>query len=303
MSLTAEQLEQRLDYITGSDASVICGVSPWGNIVDLWRQKLRLTQAPDISSNTHVKAGNYLEPAVRQWFCDEAAKDVETDAAFIIHPNIPYMAGNIDGRIKGENAIFEAKTTARADNWGEQGEFLIPDYYLCQVAHYAACEKDCERAYIAVLIRGSDFRWYTYERNDKLEQMIIEKEAKFWDCIKKEQAPEPRNSDEVISLYGYQCKDEPVIADGDLSIAVDELRDTKAIIKDAQDKQKKLEDKIKVYMTDKSTLLNIDGKIAATWKVSKPRKTFDSKALELDNRELYEKYTKEGKPSRRFLLK
>ncbi len=199
MSLTEAQKENRLNFVTGSDAAVICGVSPFGNIIDLWRQKCRLMEQEDISHLPHVKAGIFLEGAVAEWFEHEAQKVCEVELDFQEHKTIPWMGGNIDRRIRGENALLECKTARFADAWGDAGDNIIPDYYLCQCAHYAAvC--DVERVYVAVLIGGIDFRWYTYERNKILEAIIISKEKAFWECVKTETPPEPRPPSEVVSL-------------------------------------------------------------------------------------------------------
>lgn len=302
MSLTEQQLEQRLNFCTGSDASIICGVSPWGNIIDLWRQKLRLMEQEDISWKPSIKAGNYLEPVVAQWFSDDTGKLCEVDTEFKIHKTIPFMAGNIDRKITGENAILECKTTSRDDNWGADGDNCIPDYYLCQVAHYAAvC--DVERAYIAVLIRGTDFRWYTYERNPKLEEIIIAKEKAFWECIKTEAPPEPRNVDEVISLYNIATNEEPLIAEDGVEHALVMLNDRKKAIKELEAEQKNIEMTIKSFMKNHDTLFDRQGKKIATWSNAKGAVRFDVKKFAEEHEKLYEQYLKTSQPSRRFVIK
>lgn len=302
MSLTEAQKEQRLNAITGSDAAVICGVSKWGNIIDLWQQKLRLAVAEDISDKPFVKAGNYLEPVVAQWFSDETGKLCEVDTAFQVHKSIPFMAGNIDRRITGENAILECKTTSRDDNWGIAGDNTIPDHYLCQVAHYAAvC--DVERAYIAVLIRGSDFRWYTYDRNQKLEELIIKKEREFWECVKNEVPPEPRTPDEVISLYSQATDEEPLIIDEGIQEYIEQLKTNKQQIKDIEIANDICETKIKVFMKNHDILHGHDGKPCVTWKNAKGSLRFDAKRFAEENQAIYEKYLVMGKPQRRFLIK
>src|SRR5271170_1103819 len=178
MSLTEQQLEERKNYIGGSDASTICGVNPYGNIIELWQEKLGYKEIEDISDKPVIRAGNYLEPVVAQWFEDDTKKPLEIAKDTFYHKTIPYMAANVDRLVTGESAILECKTAGRDIGWGKDGDNIIPDHYLCQVAHYVAT-LDLERAYIAVLIAGSDFRHFVYERNAKLEEMIIKKEKEF----------------------------------------------------------------------------------------------------------------------------
>lgn len=302
MSLTEEQLERRLNYVTGSDASTICGVNPWSNIIDLWRQKLRLEEPEDISWKPAIKAGNYLEPVVAHWFSDETGKLCEVDTEFKISKTHPFMAGNIDRRITDENAILECKTSSRDDNWGDIGDNNIPDYYLCQCAHYASvC--DVDRVYIAVLIRGSDFRWYTYERNQKLEDIIIAKEKAFWECVTTETPPEPRTLDEVVSLYSQATNEEPLIATDEIEFKLNEICEMKARIKQEQAYVSTVEAEIKSFMKNHDTLHDRQGKIIAKWSNAKGAVRFDAKKFAEEHEKLYEQYLKTGQPSRRFVLK
>lgn len=302
MSLTEAQLEQRLDHVTGSDASIILGCSPWGNIIELWQEKLRLKEREDISHKPGVKAGNYLEPVVCQWFSDETSIQLEIDKNFLVHKEHKWMGGNIDRRVTGQRALFEAKTAGYAKGWGEHGENTIPDYYLCQIAHYVAVD-DAELSYIAVLISGNDFRHYHYARNAKLEELIIKKEAEFWNCVQTETPPLPRTPDEVISLYCTANDGSIMIADEEIESMIDELYTIKTVVKEYQEKQKKFETNIKCFMKNRDILTDRSGRPIATWKNAKGAIRFDVKVFAEENEKLYEKYLKTSASSRRFLLK
>ncbi len=301
MSLTREQLDERLNYICGSDAAIICGVSPYGNQIELWQEKTRQISPKDISDKPYIKAGNFLEPAVRQWFESETELTVTTDTRLIEHKEISYMAGHIDGWV-GTDAIFEAKTASYEHGWGETGSGIIPDHYLCQVAHYmAVC--DVKKAYVAVLIRGTDFRYYIIDRNEKLEAMLLRKQSEFWDCVKKNYAPRPMSGDEVISLHGYKSISESLVADGEINELLISLKHIKKNEANLEKTKKAIEDKIKVFMGENDTLLDQNGKIAITWKGSSAAKRFDAEAFKKDNKDEYAKYIREVSSSRRFLIK
>src|SRR5690606_17398260 len=112
MALTPEQIEQRLNYVTGTDAGIICGVNPYKTRLQLWMEKTRNEKQEEVN-NRFVKAGNYLEPVISRWFCDETKLSVDTNKNnLIIHPEHDFIAGNIDGFIENENLVFEAKTSA-----------------------------------------------------------------------------------------------------------------------------------------------------------------------------------------------
>jgi len=301
MSLTSLQLEERLNYICGSDSAVICGVSKWGNIIELWQEKIRQRTPKDISDNPYVKAGNFLEPSVIKWFESETGIEVTIDNNLIVHPTIPYLAGNIDGRVE-DDAIFEAKTSSSELGWGEQGENKIPDHYLLQVSHYMMVT-NTQKAYVAVLIRGSDFRHYVIDRNLKLEEMMLKKYEKFWHAVKTETAPEVSTGQEVLSLYGYASVQEPIIANGDIQEEIDKLEELKITIKESEEKKQKIEDKIKIYMGQNDTLLSTSGKIVATWKQTRETSRFDAPTFKKENEQIYKKYIKSCSSQRRFVIK
>jgi predicted phage-related endonuclease len=160
-----------------------------------------------------------------------------------------------------------------------------------------------ERAYVAVLIRGNDFRHYIIDRNEKLEEMILRKHDEFWTYVKTRTAPRPLSGSEVISLHGYKSVEEPVVADGEIQQKIFELEEVKQNLKKLDIQKSELEDKIKIFMGQNDTLLSQSGKIAATWKTAKNTTRFDASSLKENDIETYSKYTKEFSQSRRFVLK
>jgi putative phage-type endonuclease len=304
--LTEEQIEQRLSYVTGSDAGVICGVNPYMSAVELWQYKTRRAVPKDISDKPAVKAGNMLEEAVAQWFESVTEHIVGKKYEFVTHPTHKFLGGNPDFMLAKGNGLLECKTTQSDKGWGlgfEHGDNVIPDHYLCQVIHYCAVT-GCDTAYIAVLIRGIDFRWFKYERNMALEQKVIDKEIDFWvNHVLADRCPTAVTADDVKVMLRGEVSDEAIVADRDISEALATLRETRQIIKGLEATEKSLQDLICVYMNDKQTLVEANGKIAATWKQRNGSARFDAKSFQQDHAELYDRYLSVGAPVRSFLLK
>ncbi len=301
--LTEEQLEQRLNYICGSDCATILGLNPWSNRVKLWQEKTRQIVSDDISHKPAVKAGNFLEPAIREWFQSETGLKVTEEPNMIIHPLHKWMAGNIDGWVgEDKKEILEIKTTSCDKGWGKQGENKIPDNYLCQISHYMAvtCAEVC---HVAVLIRGTDFRTYRYTRNIELEDIIIEKEQEFWKLVKDGNPPEPLTSDEIVSFHGYHAVKESVMANEEIQKNIELLQEVKKKLKLVEEEKLTLEGKIKLFMGQNDTLVDQNGKIAATWCAPYESKRFDSNKLKKDNPDMYKDYIKLCKYPRKFSLK
>ena len=71
-------------------------------------------------------------------------------------------------------------------------------------------------------------------------------------------------------------------------------------------KVKKKEDELKAIIMghmEAADTLTWGNDILATWKLGKPSKRLDTKALKSAHPDIYEEFAKEGKPSRRFLIK
>jgi predicted phage-related endonuclease len=87
--------------------------------------------------------------------------------------------------------VVEAKNsnTFMAKTWDRAQEDGIPMQYLIQIAKQVACV-NCETGYCAVLIGGNEYRQYTYHRDFELEDMIMQADISFWDCVQMRVEPE-----------------------------------------------------------------------------------------------------------------
>lgn len=302
--LSEAQIAERKNYVTGSDASVILGVNPYESVIDLWRYKLGLMEKKDISDNPRVKAGNYLESVVMEMFIDATGKKVHKVDDMLVHPVHTWMAGNIDGAVENESAILEIKTTSRADGWGELGSDNVPLHYLCQVAHYLALT-GAAKCFVAVLISGWDFRYYTIERNKKLEDILIEKERFFWhENVKKEIAPEPRNIDDVMTLYKNNILEEPLVASPHIIELIEKMKSLRDFRKEMDDEEVEIKNQVALYMKNYQTVVSpFTGNPVLTWKPTKDIEMFDKDKFRKENPELYSKYTSMRDGPRRWLLK
>lgn len=302
--LTDQQIEQRLKFVTGSDSSVILGVNPYESIIDLWQYKLGLKEKHDISHNPRVAAGNYLESAVAKMFEDSTGKKTIESPDLIVHPQISWMAGNIDRAIGGENAILEIKTASSGDKWGEQGTDVIPLHYLCQISHYMAIT-GAARCYVAVLIGGWDFRHYNIERNLKLEEILIEKEKFFWEeNVLKEIPPEPRCLEDVVKLCRGRVVPDPVVASPDVLDLVNGLKAIKEQKKDLEQREAETKNKIALFMREHEALASpYDGSYILTWKHTKDSEHFNKEIFKKEHPALYNEYLFKYHGARRFVLK
>lgn len=310
--LTQEQIDLRKNYLCGSDIGSILNINKYKSAVDVYLEKIGMKAQPDISSNPRVKFGSMAESIVTKYF-EEAtgitvhpSSKLDSKGWFVSNIN-PFMAANVDGLInasENDTYVFEAKTAGSTDGWGEQGEFIIPEHYLAQIAHYVSVV-DAPGAYIAVLFTHTlEFRHYFYVRNHALESAIIEKERAFWhDHVLPQIPPPPVSADDVNSLCHYMTESTPIVVSGPLETELYNYACANKQLKIWQDMKDKSKDAIALHMGTSGTVLDGFGKVMCTYKFNKGVERLDGKLLKEEQPELYKKYTKISDPVRTINVK
>lgn len=248
---------------------------------------------PETEDNEAMRTGRDLEQYVAERFCEAAGKKVRRRNYIFQHDEYDFITANVDREIIGENAGLECKTTsafAKADF--DSGE--IPLYYYCQCCHYMNV-MGYDRMYLAVLIGGQRFRWFTIERNDSECAALLRSEIAFWnDCIKPDIRPEPDGSESAERTLKALYPDWQ-----DNAIAMFEQNDEAAELAAVMAQKKELETREKALKQKLQTALdgNTDG-LTVDWHISyKPqsRSTVDSKRLKAERPDIYSEYLKETK--------
>lgn len=291
-------LKERKRGIGGSEAAAICGVSPYRTPLQVWEDKRGLTGTQE--DNPAMFWGRTLEPIIRQKYSDETGREVLLPTEILTRPEYPFMLGNIDGFTK-EPRLVEIKTAGYPTGWGEPGTDEIPLPYIFQVQHYMIITR-IPVADIPVLIGGRDFRIYTVEADAELQQMIIEKEAEFWQLVETGVPPAPVNYEDVVRLY-RKSEAKQITATEEIEDRLEELKRARRFITTYEEQETQLKKIIMEFMKENDTLLNLEGNPLVTWKTGKEVTRFDMATFKANHKDLYEKYLQTGEPIRRFLVK
>lgn len=290
--------KQRRTGIGGSDCASVMGVSKWGTPLGVYLAK-RGESVPQ-QDNPAMEAGRRLEPVVRQWYSDETGKVVRIPSQLLRHQKYPWMIANLDGFVD-DPRVVEIKTARMGTDWGEPGTDEIPMEYMFQVQHYLIVT-GFELADVPVLIGGSDFRIYHVEADRELQEMIIDREAEFWEMVVNGTPPEPVSYSDTFRRYPKSTVGEVVASEQVLS-AVERLRSIKEQSKALEAEEECCKADIQKAIGEMDTLIGLDGKPLATWKSQKGRASFDTKALEKEYPEIYAKFSKTGDCFRVLRLK
>lgn len=304
--MTVEEMKDRQAWLQlrnsglgGSDASVILGVNPWKSPLALWAEKTGQLPPDDLSKNMRVYWGQKNEANIADWFEEVTGKQVRR-RGMMQSCDYPWMLANVDREVVGEKAGLEIKTAGvdQAKYWGEDE---IPDTYYYQCQWYMAVT-GYDRWYIAVLIGGNDSRWTTVERNQvQIDELIKAGEA-FWKLVQDKTPPAPdgsKSAGETIAAMNPGGRPETLeLTQPEMIVAYERMKHFEKAEKEAQKAKEQYKQQIMEAMGDFEAATISGNKV--TWKTQAGRTTIDSKALKKDYPNIYQKYSKTGKPVRVF---
>jgi putative phage-type endonuclease len=241
---TPEWHAARLTGIGSSDAPIITGDSPWGDLLTLYAVKAGIIDAPNIDTPA-TRWGIRLEDVVAEWFAEETGRKLRRANQLLRHPEHPWMLASLDRVVVGEKMVCEIKTARFAgDEWGPAGSAEIPAHYLVQVQHQIAVG-GFDGAYVAVLFSGSEPRHYVIPRDQPMIDALIELEAEFWTCVQNGTPPDAliRKRIPVIPLH-----DGEIVADEVLARGIEGVHGLRAEHKEREKDLKAAEEAVKTLL-------------------------------------------------------
>lgn len=130
---TPEWLEWRMNYIGGSEASVIMGTNRYTNVVELFERKLGLI--PEVVMNEAMARGHRLEPEARVEF--ELETGISVVPACFVSTEYDFMAASLDGINIDGTVITEIKCPGLKTHSEALGG-RVPLLYYPQLQHQLA---------------------------------------------------------------------------------------------------------------------------------------------------------------------
>ena len=296
----AQWLEERRKGIGGSDVAAIMGLSPWKTAYQVYQEKRK--EVEDWGGNSLTDWGKRMEPAIRQWYSDQTGRDVRLPDKIMYHPQHPFMLASLDG-FTDDGRVVEIKTARSGKDWGEPETNQIPDYYAVQVHHYMIVT-GFQVADIPVSIAGSSPSLYIVEADKEIAEMIIEACAKFWERVQSGNPPDPVTYADAVARFGSLKTEGAIVADDKEIHAIEGIKSVRAQIKELEEHEEAWKARIIIALGDQAdTIIDSAGQTLVTYKLANGRKLFDSKSLEKEMPEVYQKYLKQSEPARRFLVK
>lgn len=197
-----EWLKIRQTGIGGSDAAAVAGLSRFRSPLQVYMEKLGLTEPQEETEAMYW--GKKLEDLVAEEFSLRTGMKLRRRNETLRHKDYPWMIAHVDRLIVGKDEGLECKTSGayKADEWeGDE----IPWEYAIQCHHYMAVT-GYSAWWIAVLIGGNKFLYKRIERDEEIIANLIKIESDFWNNhVVKRIPPDPDGSETstefVKSLY------------------------------------------------------------------------------------------------------
>lgn len=328
----AAWLEGRRTGIGGSDVAAVLGLNPWKTPLDVWNDKLGLSEDKGMSEPAYW--GTVLEDTVAREFQQRTGMKVQKVTHQFVDPECDWMIANIDRAIINReiakkvrplldveeieryanitgverpintDIAFEAKTANAftADLWGPSQELEIKQNNL-RTEHEIPLYYETQiqwycgilrlrGMYLAVLIGGSDFRMYWIDARPDVFQVIKEKCSAFWNNYVLTKTPPEPINIEDVLKLYGRSNGKAIEAQGDLAINYGEYARLNGEIKELKKQQDALKTKIAISMKD-NEILTLDGKKVLTYK-TQTSKRFDSDSFREDHLDDYYDYLKES---------
>jgi predicted phage-related endonuclease len=173
----------RGSYVGGSDARIIMGGDE-AALIRLWREKRGEIEPQDLSTNLLVQLGVITEQLNRRWFERETGRGLEHVQKFVRHPKLDWMGATLDGLVKEETAVFEAKFMLP---WSFSEESAAAKH-MPQLQHNMLVT-GARRAYLSIITGGGKWVSIEVEADAVYQTVLLQVERIFCRCVRTGEVP------------------------------------------------------------------------------------------------------------------
>lgn len=277
--------------IGGSDASVIMGLNPFKNRVELWEEKTGARVPADLSDIEKIKWGLLLEDIIGKEYANRTGKRVRNVNRTYRHKDFPFLQGHIDKKIEGLNAGVEIKNVGlrQAKYWNKRP----PIYYEYQVLHYLSIT-GFDYFDVVALVGGQELMIHTIERDEERIDELVKKEVNFWqEHVLKKVPPMPETTSECASLFPVGTVDKVAYLPLEMNHVLQRYFEEYKKYKESEKRLDAIKTQLQNNMKDSSVMEDSEGERVATW-ATQTRSSLDQKQMKIDEPELCAKYVKES---------
>ena len=265
----AAWLEQRRNYITGTDIGAIMGYSKFASPMSIWCEKKGIAK-PQPQTNAQ-KMGLLFERPILDLYQAETGKSlIYPEPYTLLTAKDSIIAATLDAQHESDKCPVDAKSIhfLKLKEWEKLGDGEIPkNYHLQLVAQMMVTNTDS--ASLAVLFGNQDFRIYTIERDYDLEQMVKTYAENWWEeHIINGIQPEIDGSDASTGYIKQKLeraqKGLVIETTAEISELCERLKEIKAKAAEIESEKKSAENSLKILIGDAEEVSGV-----LTWKNNK----------------------------------
>lgn len=185
----SEKIEQGSDSwhrfrnkgLGSSDAAILMGVSPWGNVYDLWLEKTgQLPEYKKFKGNYATDRGTRLEPIARDMF--ERRVGAKFAPEIGVHPEHEFIRASYDGVNHELKRMIEIKCPGKAAHQKAlSGE--VPEYYQPQTQWLMLVSGYDDLTYISWDGESDELAIVEVKADKEYQQSLIKAAKEFWDLV------------------------------------------------------------------------------------------------------------------------
>lgn len=177
----------RSSGIGASEAAVACGLSPYQQAVELYQRKIGA--APDVQTTEAMLFGTCIEAGGIRFFSELNNIPVRYPLPTVRHPEHPFVLATPDFEISPEEGgEFKSMGWQLAKQVDQYGLAEVCPQYIIQAQQQMACMGWQVVRLVALVERK--LREYPIERNERLINLMIERESVFWDHVQRRVPPD-----------------------------------------------------------------------------------------------------------------
>lgn len=240
--------------IGASEISAVVGMNPYAGPWDIWLRKTG--QAPDVEEGEAIEWGHRLEPAIRQKYADLTGAVMYVPSESLFHFDTPWARATPDA-IVFESADPLAKwlhlmQVKNVGYWPGKDWDDGPPAYVQLQEQWEMYVTGLDRADVAALIAGSDYRVYTVHRDDKLIADLVEIGADFWRHVETRTPPKIDESEACRNHFTRRlakAQSVELVADADIEGTIAEWHKARTALKQAERDVERLRNTVLSTMT------------------------------------------------------
>jgi len=274
-----------------------------GKVAEVYLERTGNALPADLSEVEAVQWGLRLQDAIGRAVSEKMQVGLKDADYMLSHPRHPWMRSHFDFISEDGQTLIEVKNYGSHQRkfYGDDGTQIIKPADKGQLVHEAAVH-GVRKIVLAVLFGGQELCLYPFEIEDAEKDELVEMLSVHWGQIVSRTPPAAESIEAAKRLYPVSVNN-AIMADQQLEQRVAMLKQIKANIKVLETEESRLQARVQSQLADADTILDIEGRVLATWKSAKPSMTFDATLFKSAMPDVFEKFVVEKTGSRRFLIK